>query len=95
MRWKLEEFGTRCDAIGLHRKWLVLREDGCGYMVAWANFSPSMGVPRHRSMECMAFPYAAGAVTSWVDVACVYGRKATESLAIVLGQLGIELEGEL
>lgn len=31
MSWKVKELGTYRDAVGLHRKWLVLGEDGCGY----------------------------------------------------------------
>lgn len=45
---------------GLQRRWTVLNEDGNGWLVSWLESKPIVG-----GSECMAFPYADGAVVTY------------------------------
>lgn len=62
----------------------VLNEDGRGYLLSWVKSAFDTGMP-----ECMAFQYANGMVTSWLDEAVSYEPTPEEAMADCIRQLGL------
>ncbi len=60
----------------------VLNEDGRGYLLSWVESAFDTGMP-----ECMAFQYADGVVTSWLDEAVSYEPTPEEAMADCIRQL--------
>ena len=93
MKCRVEETRRFSNLIGSHVHYLVETADSRRFVISWTEFGIFFAVPIPHPHECMAFEVDENwEVQRFDELACAYDLGPEESLAVVCGELGLEMD---